>query len=93
MIFYFSGTGNSLYAAKSIAEYNGEKLISIASIMKSKDGCYEYNLTKDEVIGFVFPIYAWAPPKMVISFIIHRSGHCFWNCLLGLPSLKIVKIG
>lgn len=30
MIFYFSGTGNSLYAAKLIAQTQGEKLISIA---------------------------------------------------------------
>jgi hypothetical protein len=29
MIFYFSGTGNSLQVAKSIAEHNNEKLISI----------------------------------------------------------------
>lgn len=69
MIFYFSGTGNSLQVAKNISEYNKEKLISIAAILNNQEGCYEYDLAQDEVVGFVFPIYAWAPPKMVLEFI------------------------
>ncbi|MDF2632952.1 MAG: hypothetical protein K0Q85_1548, partial [Caproiciproducens sp.] len=28
MIFYFSGTGNSLHAAKAISETHGEQLVS-----------------------------------------------------------------
>ena len=64
MIFYFSGTGNSLQIAKSIAQHTGEKLISI-----SHSGNCEYTLGKDETIGFVYPVYAWAPPKMVLKFI------------------------
>jgi ferredoxin/uncharacterized protein YxjI len=69
MIFYFSGTGNSLQAAKSIADDNGEKLISISKEMNSVDGNFEYTLEDNETIGLVFPIYAWAPPKMVLQFI------------------------
>jgi NAD-dependent dihydropyrimidine dehydrogenase PreA subunit/flavodoxin len=69
MIFYFSGTGNSLQVAKSIAEHNDEKLISIASEMNNKNDVFEYNLKDNEVIGFVYPVYAWGPPKMVINFI------------------------
>ncbi len=69
MIFYFSGTGNSLYIAKNIAEHTGEKLISIANEMNKKYDCYEYTLNHDEVIGFVYPVYAWAPPKIVLQFI------------------------
>jgi NAD-dependent dihydropyrimidine dehydrogenase PreA subunit len=69
MIFYFSGTGNSLYVAKNIAQYNDENLISIAAVMNSEEGLYEYNLKNDEIIGFIYPIYAWAPPKMVNKFI------------------------
>lgn len=68
MIFYFSGTGNSLYAAKKIGEHNKERLISIASAMNSKDECYEYTLEDNEAIGFVYPVYSWAPPKMVLEF-------------------------
>lgn len=69
MIFYFTGTGNSLQVAKSIAEYNGERLISISKEMNSKRESFEYTLEENETIGFVFPIYAWGPPKMVLQFI------------------------
>lgn len=44
MIFYFSGTGNSLDAAKSIGEYNNERLISIAKEMNKLDGEFSYTL-------------------------------------------------
>jgi ferredoxin len=69
MIFYFSGTGNSLQAAKAAAEHNGEKLISIAADMNSHKSSFEYTLKDNEIIGFVFPIYAWAPPAAVMNFI------------------------
>jgi len=69
MIFYFSGTGNSLYVAKNVAKLNDESLISIADAMNNKNGIGEYDLKENELIGFIYPIYAWAPPKMVIKFI------------------------
>lgn len=69
MIFYFTGTGNSFQIARSIAEHNNERLVSIAFVMKSEKGCFEYTLNNDEIIGFVYPVYAWAPPKMVLQFI------------------------
>lgn len=73
MIFYFSGTGNSLYAAKNIAEAQGEKLISISKEFDNKHNIFEYELKNDDLIGFVFPVYAWGPPKMVIDFINHMK--------------------
>jgi len=69
MIFYFSGTGNSLQAAKSISDYSGEALISIAERINSGEKIFEYNLKENETIGFVFPVYAWGPPGMVLDFI------------------------
>lgn len=69
MIFYFTGTGNSLQAAKTIAEQNGEELISIAEAMNSKEQSFRYVLKDGESIGFVYPVYAWAPPKIVFQFI------------------------
>lgn len=77
MIFYFSGTGNSLYAAKVIAEHNNEALVSIAEeINKNKNN---YTLRENEAIGFVFPVYAWGPPKMVIDFIERLSFNNYKN--------------
>ena len=69
MIFYFSGTGNSLYAAKSIAKEQGDTLISIAMEMQRKEHSYEYECEENTVVGFVYPIYAWGPPKIVLDFI------------------------
>jgi len=69
MIFYFSGTGNSLYVAKRIAEHMGEELINIASVVNSKEANYEYKVEQNEVIGFVYPTYAWNAPKIVLDFI------------------------
>lgn len=69
MIFYFTGTGNSLQVAKSIASYNEEKLISISSLMYKNKDTYKYTLGSNEKIGFIFPVYAWGPPRMVLDFI------------------------
>jgi len=69
MIFYFSGTGNSLYVAKKIAQYIDESLISIADVISNEVGLHKFYLKKDEVIGFVYPTHAWQPPEMVIKFI------------------------
>lgn len=69
MIFYFSGTGNSYYIAKKLAESLDQKLVSIAAAMNDSKKTYEYAAGENEAIGFVFPVYAWAPPKMVLEFI------------------------
>lgn len=73
MIFYFTGTGNSLYVAKKTSEYNYDRMISIAEEMKKEK--LEYNLEKDEAIGFVYPVYGWAPPKIVLDFIKRLNIH------------------
>lgn len=67
MIFYFSGTGNSLYAAKNIARKQGLEIVDIAKKIQSKQ--FNFIPEDGERIGFVFPIYAWSPPKIVLDFI------------------------
>ncbi|WP_410511304.1 EFR1 family ferrodoxin [Paenibacillus sp. BR2-3] len=69
MIFYFSGTGNSLYAAKTIARHTGEELISISTAESTGATCHEYTLKDNELVGFVHPIHSWGPPKIVLDFI------------------------
>lgn len=71
MILYFSGTGNSYYVARETAKRLGERLVSISSEMMGLKKEYNYELSPGEVVGFVFPVYAWAPPKMVTEFIEH----------------------
>ena len=66
-IFYFTGTGNSLFAARKIADSTGAALISIPSAIKEQrtyaDGC----------IGFVYPQYSIGLPKMVRCFILNNT--------------------
>ncbi|MCB2288169.1 EFR1 family ferrodoxin [Clostridium sp. CS001] len=69
MIFYFSGTGNSLYIAKTLAKSHNEDLNSISAAMKIPKENYEYTLKENEIIGIIYPVYAWAPPKQVIEFV------------------------
>ena len=67
MIYYFSGTGNSYAAAKALADSLQEPLQDIAQAVKNNS--YSYTLSEGERLGFVFPVYAWAPPKIVLDFI------------------------
>ncbi len=66
MIFYFSGTGNTKWAAKDLAASTDDKLINMADAIP---GDCSYNLTDDERLGFAFPIHGWRVPIIVIRFI------------------------
>lgn len=60
MIFYFTGTGNSLYAAKQL----DNNQFSIPQIMNSEQRSFS-----DSSIGIVCPIYGHEMPQMVKAFI------------------------
>lgn len=66
MIFYFTGTGNSLYAAKRI-QAEGERLISIAEAIRLHQ--YEYQVPRGETVGFVFPVYFYTVPQIIKDFV------------------------
>ena len=66
MIFYFSGTGNTKWAAEYISSMTNEKLISIPEVLK---GNCHFNLETNERIGFCFPVHGWRPPFIVRDFI------------------------
>lgn len=66
MIFYFSGTGNSEFAAKKLAGEN-ERLIDMAAATKNQE--FDYELEEGEKLGFVFPVYFYTVPTFVAEFI------------------------
>ena len=67
MIFYFSGTGNSLYVAQRIAKAEKDTLISMARALR--EGRLDFELKKGEPVGFVFPTYFYTVPSLVSEFI------------------------
>lgn len=72
MIYYFSGTGNSLYVARQLADAMGEQLSPMAFPAP----------TDDKVIGLVFPVYAWGIPNVVEKFVRKVSSHFPTDCYL-----------
>ena len=67
MIFYFSGTGNTRWAARQIAEATGERLADMAAEMRREP--QTYMLDEGERLGFCFPTHGWQPPRLVREFI------------------------
>ena len=66
MIFYFSGTGNSEWAARSLAAMCNDRVFSATEALgRSEVFC----LGEDEALGFVFPVYGWAPPAIIVRLI------------------------
>ena len=66
MILYFSGTGNSKWAAKTLALETGDTLVSIPEVINSD--C-SFTIEKDEHVGFIFPIHGWRVPNIVKEFL------------------------
>jgi ferredoxin/flavodoxin len=67
MIFYFSATGNSLYAAKRLGEASGDGLVSIGEALR--EGRFDFELGSERSLGFVVPVFAWTLPGAVARFI------------------------
>lgn len=82
VIYYFTGTGNSLRAAERIAEHIGDtELIS----MRNKPE--EVSAAECDVIGFVYPVYHWTMPEPVVNFVeklqVNKNAYIF---VIAMPS-------
>ncbi len=67
MIFYFSGCGNSRHVAETLAAKLNDALVFIPEAARNSQ--YNYTLADNERLGFVFPVYSWGPPRLVLDFI------------------------
>ena len=67
MILYFTGTGNSRYVARKIAEEINDEIISINELIKHEST--EELISTDRPFIFVCPTYAWRLPRVVTDFI------------------------
>lgn len=75
MIFYFSGTGNTRWAAQKVAAATADRLVNIAEEMLAAETAqasapqFTYTLAQDERIGFFFPVHGWRPPRLMLDFL------------------------
>lgn len=65
MIIYFSATGNCKYVAQSMANKN-ETVISISEAINNKT---EIDLSKEQALGIISPVYDWGLPIIVHDFL------------------------
>lgn len=62
VLFYFTGTGNTLAVARELAaELEGAELVSMARGEARLDGA--------ECIGLFSPVYVWGLPRQVVRFL------------------------
>jgi len=63
-IYYYTGTGNSLWAAKTLAGHLGNvEIIPMPSAQQRPVN------TDISAIGLAFPVHVWGLPRRVISFV------------------------
>lgn len=67
MVFYFSGSGNSYYAAHEAANQLDTQIVSMAECLKSSR--LDFDIRQDKYCGFVFPVHFWGVPYLVTEFI------------------------
>lgn len=98
MIFYFSSTGNSKWAAKKLAAKTCDKVISIVDVLRDGASC-EFTLKAGEKVGFVFPVHGWRVPSIVREFIsrlklvhYHESTYTYALCTCGDSAGEIMKL-
>ncbi len=94
MIFYFSGTGNSYQAAKALLS-PGEAAVDMAKCVWDRK--YSFDLTEDEPLGFVCPVYYGGLPSVVREFIAAfkpdgRERYCWGVLTCGGSSLSAMEM-
>lgn len=73
-IFYYTGTGNSLWVARKVAEgLDGAELVSMPECRRTQE--------VPGTLGLVFPVYIWGVPAPVLRFVDSLKGlhpdYCF----------------
>ena len=67
MIFYFTGTGNTRWAAQQLAGATDDRLRFIPDELRKRS--LHYTLADDERLGICFPTHGWQPPHIVREFL------------------------
>jgi ferredoxin len=62
-IFYYTGTGNSLWTARLLAERIGDN----TELLPMQN--YRGESIESDAVGFVFPVHIWGVPILVLNFL------------------------
>ena len=65
MIFYFSGSGSTRWAASNMDL--GDRVVDMGEALRF--GELEHDLTRETRVGFFLPTYFWGPPRAVLEFV------------------------
>lgn len=76
MIFYFTGSGNSMWIAKKLGEKLNQTAKNIAAYREETEV-----VTSDDIIGFVFPTYMndlpWIAKEFLLKLKVPEDVYCF----------------
>lgn len=76
MIFYFTGSGNSLWAAKELGSKLEQTVTSILKYEQEESVC-----AQDPVVGLVFPTYMgdlpWIVKRFLLKLKMEKGAYCF----------------
>ena len=90
MIFYFSGTGNSRWAARQLAGRTDDEAVNIVGTDPAS-----VIIETGSRLGFVFPVYAWSYPKIMGDFIkklkIPQGVYIYAVCTCGEECGRVMK--
>lgn len=82
-IYYFTGTGNSMRAARVIANKLGN-----TEIISMRSNPIEVSASDCDVVGFIYPVYHWTMPAPAVEFVkklqINPNAYVF---VIAMPSL------
>lgn len=67
MVFYFSATGNSKYAAHKLKAAFGGEMIDISKAVNNEE--FQYEPKAGEKVFFTMPVYFWTIPETVSRFL------------------------
>ena len=95
MILYFSGTGNSRKVAEFLGRLLGERVLPIMELIN--EGTKTLQLQEKESLGFVFPVYSWGPPTVVLKAlerlrVSRPSDYVYFICTCGDDTGKTADI-
>ena len=79
MILYFSGNGNSRFVAEELARMTHDRALLVTEAPTD---------LQDEILGWVFPVHAWGPPKILYDFLLRtrlmvRPTYAYAVCTCG----------